>query len=247
MRLGQLARKLALRPDQIKEFLAKKNIQIEDGSNTRLEDNYVALVVGKFAPSGFEITPQELKFEEENAEILPPMVIEAEIENSETNIELAEEPVKETEALQEKTEVIKAPKIELSGLKVLGKIDLPELKKKEQPIPIIAPQPNTEGEKEIKPAQEEKRSPIRRNPKPTPRPTKNPIALQREREEMEAQKKREAAKALEKERRAQHYFSKVKVVTPVKTSKHDQTTEEVAEPIPQPKTLLGKFFRWFTT
>ena len=51
MRLGQLARKLALRPDEIVEFLSAKNIQIEDNSNTKLEDDHVTLIIKKFAPS----------------------------------------------------------------------------------------------------------------------------------------------------------------------------------------------------
>ena len=50
MRLGQLARKLELRPAEIIEFLATKNIVIEDDANSKIEDNYVALVFRQFAP-----------------------------------------------------------------------------------------------------------------------------------------------------------------------------------------------------
>jgi len=246
MRLGQLARKLALRPDQIVEFLAKKNIQIEDGSNTRLEDNHVALVVEKFAPPGFDITTQEVPTQDVIPEIAARVAIPAlDIDKAEATPLPIEDSVVETPTSGEKIEIIKAPKVELSGLKVLGKIDLPEPKRKEQTTTEI--QPNAEEGMEIKPRAERTKSVHSRTPRPNPRQSKNPIALQREREEMEAQRKREEAKALEKEKRAQHYFNKVKVVTPVKTSKYDQVVEEVAEPIPQPKTLLGKFLRWFTT
>ena len=51
MRLAQLARKLVIRPTVIVEFLIEHNIQIEDGSNTRLEDDHVALIMQKFAPA----------------------------------------------------------------------------------------------------------------------------------------------------------------------------------------------------
>ena len=50
MRLGQLARKLELRPAEIIEFLATKNIVIEDDANAKVEDNYVTLVFRQFAP-----------------------------------------------------------------------------------------------------------------------------------------------------------------------------------------------------
>ena len=50
MRLGQLARKLELRPAEIIEFLATKNILIEDDANAKVDDNYVALVFRQFAP-----------------------------------------------------------------------------------------------------------------------------------------------------------------------------------------------------
>jgi type IV secretory pathway VirB10-like protein len=241
MRLGQLARKLALRPDQIVEFLAKKNIQIVEGSNTRLEDNQVALVIEKFAPRGFDITVQELTSQ---GVVQPTETPEIPAEPQVEEIEVfsrVEDTVLEFPTSEEKSEVIKAPKVELSGLKVLGKIDLPEPKKKEQP----KAEPQFEGEKPK--SQERTRSLQSRSPKSNSRPAKNPIALQREKEELEAQRKREASKALEREKRAQHYFNKVKVVTAVKPAKRDQIQEEMDEPAPKPKTLLGRFFRWFTT
>ena len=54
MRLGQLARKLALKPVEIVGYLAKQNIMIEDGGNTKLEDDHVALILQKFAPEPAE-------------------------------------------------------------------------------------------------------------------------------------------------------------------------------------------------
>jgi len=244
MRLGQLARKLTVRPDQIVEFLASKNIQIENGSNTRLDDIHVALLVEKFGGEGFEMTPQELATDDFIPEVISDVMESPESEKVEDNNGHTESPVLEAQTQQEKQEVIKAPKVELSGLKVPGKIDLPEPKKKEQ-LPTEA-LPKTERDIERKP-QERAKLQQNRNPKTNPRPAKNPIALQREREEMEAQKKREEAKALEKEKRAQHYFNRVKVVAPVKALKREQVAEEIPETTPEPKSLLGKFFRWFTT
>jgi hypothetical protein len=153
-----------------------------------------------------------------------------------------ENPVQNTSEEEVKPEVIKPPKVELSGLKVLGKIDLPEQKKKDLQSASV----QNDNEKEITP-RERTRPQRGKGGTTNARPAKNPIAVQREREELEAQRKREAAKALEKEKKAQHYFNKVKVVAPVKTSKREQVEEEISTPAPEPKTLLGKFFRWFTT
>src|SRR5689334_19628909 len=115
MRLGQLARKLSLRPAQIVEFLSQHNIQIEDNSNTRIEDQHAELVVNHFAPGTF----QQVELADEPEETAP---VEAEL------------PVIVTDSSEQTTiepEVIRVQKIELSGLKVLGKIELPEPKKKE--------------------------------------------------------------------------------------------------------------------
>jgi hypothetical protein len=50
MRLGQLARKLALRPSQIVDFLAARQIYLEEGSNAKLKDESVENIVRHFAP-----------------------------------------------------------------------------------------------------------------------------------------------------------------------------------------------------
>ena len=77
MRLGQLARKLSLRPAQIIEFLAESNIQIEDNSNSRVEDSHVEMVVKFFAPDMLNqvVEVEEVEELEEIVEI-PVAVIE---------------------------------------------------------------------------------------------------------------------------------------------------------------------------
>jgi hypothetical protein len=130
-------------------------------------------------------------------------------------------------------EVIKAPKVELQGLKVLGKIDLPEPKKKE----------GTEQTAENRPARE------RREKKFFERREKhNPIALQREREEREAEQKRQEKLKAEKELKTKRYLNKVKPQTakPVRLLRED--VEEMRfEEEPQPKSMLGRFWKWLRT
>lgn len=235
MRLGQLARKLELRPAEIIEFLATKNILIEDDANTKIEDNYCALVFQRFAPEmEAEISP-EVDAAAASAPDEPISEVNVVNENP-TDLSPA------TESLPDRIEVIKAQKVELSGLKVLGKIDLPDTKKKQ----AETPQENSETEQRRE-FNREKKSP---GYKKTSRPEKNPIALQREREALAAQKKKEEELQLKKERRTQNYLKKVKAHQPTKAAKlireeaEEMSAAELAE---SPKTWWGKFIKWFTS
>lgn len=236
MRLGQLARKLELRPAEIVEFLATKNIVIEDDANSKIDDNFVALVFRQFAPDKeVESTPDadiptvSVKDDLQRDEKAPAEFVGPDV------TAVNEEP-------RERSEVIKAAKVELSGLKVLGKIDLPDTKKKQSETQ----QENSETEQQREFNREKK------NPsyKKTQRPSKNPIALQREREALEAQKKREEELQFKKEKRTQNYLKKVKAHQPTKAAKlHREEAEEMsaAELAEPPKTLWGKFIKWLTT
>ncbi len=235
MRLGQLARKLELRPPEIIEFLATKNIVIEDDANAKVEDNYVALVFRQFAPEMEAENNPEIDAPAANTPDEPIPEVNVVDENLATIIP-------ESEPLPERIEVIKAQKVELSGLKVLGKIDLPDTKKKQ----AEAPPENSETE-QPREFNREKKSP---DYKKTQRPPKNPIALQREREALAAQKKREEELQLKKEKRTQNYLKKVKAHQPTKAAKlHREEAEEMsaAELAEPPKTLWGKFVKWLTT
>lgn len=233
MRLGQLARKLEVRPNQIVEFLATQNIELNSGTNTRVSPEHVDMVVGFFSPG---------KLIEDSSEEVEELASGNNPDTSEIiSDELTPEPLQERvgeELPVEKVEVIKAPKIELSGLKVLGKIELPEKVKKE----TDPPDENTEPQKD---ARKEKR------PREAKRNTgKNPIALQREQEAREAKKKREEEDRLRKERRTQNYLKKVKAPQPTKAVRifkedtQEMSASELQEP---PKSIWGKFVKWLTS
>jgi hypothetical protein len=261
MRLAQLARKLAIRPTEIVEFLTERNIQIDNESNTRLEDEHVALIMQEFAPArAAEVAAELVREKESEIEIIVPM--DTPITNAspskpeETNF--VEPSAVENESLPEKIEVIKAPKVELSGLKVLGKIELPEPKKKEaqpQAEEVVGDQtPKEETPVQTSPRYQEKRKQENRKPYPNKREssdrpkTTNPIALQREREALEAEKRRRAQAEEEKEKRTQHYLKKMKVVAPTKSARLiKEDVEEMTPLAPVPKTFWGKFMRWLNS
>jgi hypothetical protein len=260
MRLAQLARKLAIRPTEIVEFLTERNIQIDNESNTRLEDDHVALIMQKFAPArAAEVAAELVREKESELEVI------ASAETSITSEAISSEEMNrvenisnENEPQPEKIELIKAPKVELSGLKVLGKIELPEPKKKEtqtQPEEIVGDQPpKEETVVQASPRYQEKRKQENRKPYPNKRESSdrpkatNPIALQREREALEAEKRRRAQAEEEKEKRTQHYLKKVKVVAPTKSAKLiKEEVEEMTLLAPVPKTWWGRFMRWLNT
>ena len=251
MRLGQLARKLALRPADIVVFLAENNIRIPEGANARLENDHVNLIMRRFVPGWTETS--EVESEPEEEVILPEADAEplnSDRSNTEGQTGPAAEPVQEQELTEESNEVIRAPKIELSGLKVLGKIDLPGQKKKEDlPKEEGAVVPESATPEEDKRERREYRRTFDVNKKRHQRSEKNPIALQREREAKEEQKKQLEKVAREKEKRTKKYLQNYKPSAPTKATRLvkedvvEMTAQDLVEP---PKTIFGKILRWLT-
>ena len=254
MRLGQLARKMAVRPSEIVEFLAANNIPLDERSNTRLEDDQVILIMRRFAPASSEDAVAALvgTQDPETAEV--PFPEEAATgQNERTGVEdkSAEYSSPSSQAEEVKVEVIKAPKVELSGLKVVGKIDLPELKKKDPPPAGIESPDENPKEEEKKPEPEGRKPSPYKKERTEQRPArKNPIALQREREAQEAERKRQAKAEQEKEKRTKNYYKKVQVSVPTKRIKmvEEPTTEMSAAELKEaPRTWVGKFLNWLKT
>ncbi len=239
MRLGQLSRKLGISTSQIISFLASKDITIGEDSNTKIEDEHAQWVTKKYAPELIEAVAVTISEEK----VQPIVVIEpSTIEVAEPIVTAAnnESPSIETEQLPE---VIKAPKIELSGLKVLGKIEILEKKKKE----IVEGAENQLTETESKPNQARRSQPNRREF--DNRPRKNPVTLQREKEERETQMKRKEEMLRAKERKAYHYQSKVKSqAAPKRIKMVDEPLEEtITSDEKAPTTVWGKFKKWLRT
>ena len=241
MRLGQLARKLSVRPSQIVDLLAKSQQYFDEGSNAKLNDDLVKHIVLHFAPERLGELMAAQNQEAEEIEIQPKPVIEAIPEGVEE--EPQPEPVAEsnTEDVAE-SETIRAPKVELAGLKVLGKIELPAPRKKEEPATDVTPQGEQKPRREHK---DKRRNPVER----TEKNWRNPIAQQREAEAREKEERRKRAIEEEKERKRINYLSKLKATQPVKATRiYDEPTEQKEiKPEKQPRTWVGKFLKWLNT
>jgi hypothetical protein len=234
MRLAQLARKISVKQSDVVSFLSNQNITIADNSNTRVEEEHIKLVVQHFAPSQVSEIVAEVEKEIQTAEkedIKRDVTTELEQAIALPNNEIITEEHLEQ---QQPIEVIKAPKVELQGLKIIGKIDLPEAPKKE----------NKEQRHETKQDKE------RRQRRLTERKEgkRNPIALQREREEREAQLLHEEKLKAEKELKTKRYLSKVKPRTVKPTRLVKEEVEQMVEvAVQQPTNIFGRFWRWLRT
>lgn len=126
MRLGQLSRQLDLKPKEILDYLAQEHqIELEERPNLKLEDEHVKLVEGWIA----EQEQKELAAKEatEKAEQEMQAAKEAEKEAAKETAEADTQDPDEIFIVPEgERETIKAPKVELEGLKVKGKIELDE-------------------------------------------------------------------------------------------------------------------------
>jgi len=143
----------------------------------------------------------------------------------------------------EKIRLIKAPKKELTGLTVLGKIEIPEDPRKKQ-----------KAQKEA-----ERLEADSRRPKITEEEReKRRLKAKKKKEEYEARKERrlkQKEERKEKARKEEHYknITQAKVSTSKgKPKKKMKPTKPAAQahpttPTPQPKTVFGKLWRWLNS
>ncbi|WP_421895354.1 hypothetical protein [Marinoscillum sp.] len=278
MRLGQLSRQLNLDTTDIVNFLAENNIEVKDHPNVKLDENAEQMVLEKFAESkpkepverieaseqlSVDNEPVEISSDallEEPGDLMEKELIDEltvdipEVEPEESaNIEEAADSEEETPESEEEIEVIKAPKIELPGLKVVGKIDLPEPK---APKPEADQEPKEEEEKEESIPKVRLVHHSKRNSRPrlTPEQLEEKRLRNRKAKEKRIREAEERARAREIQRlkdiKAEHYKKKLakpgaKATANKKkaSAKPKQSTKQK----PQPKSLLGKFWRWLNT
>ncbi|MFT6827475.1 MAG: hypothetical protein ACI9Z3_001097 [Roseivirga sp.] len=269
MRLRQLARKLEISPNRLLEILSENGHTVENDPNFKLTEEQEQLINSRIAPKQvvvIEVIKEEQK-EIEVEEVVPPAPKK---KTPPKKIELKEPEIKKVETpkiyslekeIEEKTkdiELIKAPKLKLDGLKVLGKIDLPAPKQK----PV---KEEKEAEAKVKdtPIVRRNNTTSDRKLQPERKPRPNSLELERRRTEREAKQKREAeekhlkalkekhyketvlanqkANAVKKKKKAtQPLTPKVVIEEPKVNKPKTQKTQKVVKK----KTALGRFWAW---
>lgn len=343
MRLGQLARKLDIKTQEIVSYLEKQNVVIENTSNTKIPEEHIESISEHFAPvieeELIEI-PEPVVVIEETLEpiedVVSPVVDEA--NDPETKAEESSETTVNTENSEEETEVstpavpekidlskfdkkdsnqkkvitadleiedlpptqdifttgsiineegdvitldqiepeaievlkredsgvIRKPQINLDGLKVVGKIDLPQSKKQEDAV-------DEEGnpvERKLNPKELRE---VKRKEREEQRLKRELKAIERQRKDEERKKDQDRRKQKQSEAayKKKQYAEKLakakaneavkpaskkkkKVVAQVETATATTTApvkkkQVKVAPKPEPKTLLGRIWRWFNT
>lgn len=224
MRIGQLARHLNVSPSELIHFLEQQSFTFESGTNARLGEGHIRVILSKFAPE--------------------------QLGNLENYVAEEDEPVQSPANHQESDsgdfappqtslpETIRAPKIELQGLKVLGKIDLPEPKKKQ-----IEQQTEVQEPSQDRPAYQ------KREHRPS-KPWVNPLERQRQREAREAEERKRREAEARKEQRTAAYLSRQQKGK----SRPSQKSKSVKEEEPQmsrpktakPTSFFGRIWYWLT-
>jgi len=258
MRLRQLARKLQVQPKQLIAVLAENGHEIENDPNFKLTETQEELILKTIpAPEGKSVeSPEEdvieaievpkavvEELETPTEEIITPEPIQEEAKPEQPKPIKAEEAPKvyslekEEQEKHKDVELIKAPKLKLEGLKVLGKIDLPAPKVKEKEAPEESEekteeprQPRTSQNREIN-RQDRNREKLR------PRP--NSLEAERRRAEQEAKRKKLAEEKRLKAIKEKHYKENVQAKIKAGPTKKKKTKPELSVPTNQ-KTQTAK-------
>ncbi len=286
MRIAQLSRKLNISQTEITGFFKRRKISGYVGGNSKLSEEHLRLIVEYFRP---ELTGEFFKDDTEPDETKLPsntehdVQIQQDISNQQekgeeinssdsivkekSKISSVVEPTETFRADQDtetkEVEIIRAPKIKLDGLKVVGKIELPEKPKKnkenpsEENIHQDAEDPPkkkvTETKTKEKQRQRKDRSPQKykkgRYRKPKREETYEEKLKRLEREKIRRQKARE--KQL-REKKRQHYLKVLQAkqasaeAKPKKPKKRkDTAVEEIVAPRKKIyKNPLRRFWAW---
>jgi hypothetical protein len=239
MRVSQLARKLNILPADVLAALPKGSLEGEGAHNARLSDAQVEEVVRFFRPGQWHTILNEIRAVE-SAELPEPPSADTPSEK-EASVEAATDtknadtpaPTPETPQDEQAVEVIRAPKIELPGLRVVGKIEIPEKKKPE-------PRPSQEQA-----AQKHTPAQITRRERPAQgrqqRKKTSPTEI-REAERRQQQKRAE----LEKQKRTERYLKKVAARKARQEQKlRSKNTTQQPEALVQPPAAQQAQLSWW--
>lgn len=230
-------------PTETEEVVEVVSKEIEEDKFPTTPEEEIAALEGELA------TPEESReiehpIEDESVHETRKAPSEDEIIQTDKLLEMLES--EEIPAELEKIKLIKAPKKELSGLKVLGKVDLPEPKKKEEKVKEFVTEKDLQDYRNPR----KKRQPLTEEEK-----EKRRLKAKNKKEAYEAREEKRRIRQQEQEQKARkeaHYKLKLEQAKSVEVKRKakqqiapKQEGSENAKP--KPKTMLGKFWRWMNT
>jgi len=244
MRLSQLARQVSKTSRELIHFLESHEIRSYQSSNAKLEPDHVKLILDHF--SGHSISQPD------QVEMDPGLNPKKEPDTPPIDRKKTGEKTKiETES--QEPEVIRAPKMKLQGVKVVGKIELPEKRIKtsdhKPPDKISGKHPGM-----LKEAEEKGRAHSSDKKKIAGKARTNRsmsyLDKQKKEERKREKEKRERLKK-QKEKKRNHYQNKVQTkISPVQSKKKhpSKNTWNLKKNHPEPKPVyknpLRRFWAW---
>ena len=250
MRLSQLARKLEMSPSELIIFFEKNKIKRYSSHNNKIEEGDLKLALNYFSAVEMEadVDAHIHQGHESVKDTLPEP-------SQETDSEIPLNKVSESATDKKEIEVISMPKIKLEGVKVVGKIDLPEPVKKVDDD--IKPEAEDQNKFSDNISQVEHRKENYKTKKRTLRQRhKHKRAIKElsydeklKREERKKTQEQQKAKKLKKEQKKQHYIKNVQSnISPKRKKKNSRKTSDMeTEPIkirPEYKNPVRKFWAW---
>lgn len=244
MRLAQLARQLGITQSDITSALAKHGFEEKTHGNSKLEPEEIEALYKHF---NYQAETKEQKEPDTSPEVNTTNTSES----TSPSIDSEEEPKpndrleesKEIEIdreISEPTEIIRAKKVKLEGIKVVGKIDLPEPKEKE-----------TKEEKPVDERPQRVRSRKSNYKKDNKNRGRRKLSYEEKlkKEAKRIEREKEARKRKIKDKKKKHYFEQVQPKSkPVKAKKKTKKKHTVntfqKKDKPQYKNPIRKFWAW---
>lgn len=264
MRLSQLSRKINISTTEIGSIIADEfKVTIGVHPNIKIDDEHAKFIIEKFQKNVSGSLGLSPEVEEPGlGEINPVENTETDIENTdgiETSIDSESEEKEEIETIR-----VKAAKLE--GLTVVDKIELPEppppemveidgvmYDKAELKNQRIAERKEREAKKRKEAARRTIERKLLKNKSANKNKKELSYAEIRRVEEMQDSDRKKQEERRKKHRQKKHYESKHKInksaaIIPEAKEEIEIGVEEVkVETRPEPKTLMGKFWRWLNT
>lgn len=251
MRLGQLARHLDTTTTEIVRYLAENKIQIKDHPNIKLDENTQNLVIEAFTSSPQADDSPELPHNDDEEVNEMPTTVEhtgkEEVHDPKEEVETTEPAVEEPVSTepQAEVEVIKAPKVKLPGLTVIGKIDLPEPAPKQvspETDDTATPEQTAKTKKGKRPGREKLSAEERER-----RRIKSKKARER-RERIQQEKKQKLEQQRLKEQKREYYLRKINPPAATKEAPkaHPKAVKHKKEQQAS-GSLLSRFWKWLNS
>lgn len=264
MRLSQLARKINKTPTELIRFFQQQGRGPYTSHNNKVTDEDGEFAIREFKPElleSKEILGDEKYFIENNEKISKENINKNTINSTNDVSDHIKEKADQTagkvekeEITEDTIEVIRAPKLKLEGVKVVGKIELPEKKKvsKEDKKPVVedkmvadaiqkALYKKSSGNRAKTMNERHSEKPLHGNRKKHPNHNRhNEMSYEEKllKEKKQQEKKKELAAKKNKEKKKQYYLNQVQSSIPIPKSQPKKKTKKGVHTEDKPKEII---------